>query len=106
MQDQFFNPAGVALCEIADYDLGPGTGNNTDGGEKQPVVDLDARNIGVEYEVIGAADQLANAERYAFVGELNLVAVDGVFEATGVKFFVCHWIGQVCERRISDGITG
>ena len=56
------------------------------GREKQAVVDLDTGNVGIEDEIVGAADQLANAERNAFVVELNLVAVDGVLEATGVEF--------------------
>ena len=56
LQNQFLNPAGVALGEVADHNLGPGAGNDADRGKKHAVVNLDARNVGVEDEVVGAPD--------------------------------------------------
>jgi hypothetical protein len=90
LQNQLLDPAGVALGEIADHDLGPGAGNDAYRGEEHAVVDLDTRNVGVEHEVVGAANELTNAKRNALIGELNLVAVDGVFETARMEFFVCH----------------
>ena len=90
LQNQLFNPPGVAFGEILDHDFRPGTGQNANGSEKQTVVDLNTGNIGVENEVVGTANKLTNAERNALIVELNLIAVDRIFETAAVKLFHCQ----------------
>lgn len=92
LQNQFFDTAGVAFRKVVDDDFRTGTRNDPYRCEEHTVVDFNAGNIGVENEIVSAANQLANPERNALVVELNLVAVDGVFETAAVKFFVWHSI--------------
>ena len=87
LQNQLFHAPGIAFGEILNHNLGPGAGNHPNGGEKQSIVNLHPRYIRVEYEVIGAANQLANAERNPFVIENNFVVPNGVFKTTAAEFF-------------------
>lgn len=55
-ENQFLDPPGITLREVPDNDLGTGSRNDPDSREEQTVVDLYARYVGVEDEVVGAAN--------------------------------------------------
>ncbi len=87
-QDDLLHAAGVTFGEVVDHDLGPGAGYDADGGEKQAVVDLHARYVGEEHEVVGAANELFGPEGDALVVKLDHVLPDRVFKAAAGEFLV------------------
>lgn len=88
LQDQLLHAAGIALGEVVEHNLGPGAGNDADRSEEQPVVDLYARYVGVEDEVVGTANELLHPEGDALVVELDHVLPDRIFETATAKTFV------------------
>ena len=92
-QNDLLYTAGVAFGKVVQHNLGPGAGNDADSGKKQPVVDLYARYIGVENEIVGATNEFLRPEGDALVVEFDHVLPDRVFEAAAAKFLVqVYWV--------------
>lgn len=103
LQNQLFHASGIAFREVLDHNFGPGPWNHPNGGEKQAVVDLYARNVGVENKVVGSPDQLADSESNTLIVENNLVVPDRVFKTAAAKSFVWHKsISELVNERISE----
>lgn len=94
LKNKFFDSPGIAFGEIVDHNLRPRTGNDVNVGKEYAVLNFYTRNIGVEYEVVGAPNQFAGTEGNAFVVELNLIGIEWIFKTATAEFF-CHdvWTG-------------